>query len=89
MMWREKLSKPIPKEFQLKPKNPEAYKAALQWLQENDPLDILDEMPGGMRRKRSTGNFLLSIVTTRRRKIIPAIIPRLDGANAQLSFTDT
>ena len=47
MRRRERLSKPRPQEYQHKPKNPEAYKAALQWLQEHDPLDILDEMPGG------------------------------------------
>ena len=28
-------------------KNPEAYRAARQWLQDNDPIDILDNMPGG------------------------------------------
>ena len=47
MRWRERLSEQNPQQFCIKPKNPEAYQAALKWLQENDPLDILDEMPGG------------------------------------------
>lgn len=29
------------------PKNTEAYGAAFQWLQDNDPLDILEKIPGG------------------------------------------
>lgn len=34
--------KPQPKQYCSRPRNPEAYKKAFDWLMENDPLEILD-----------------------------------------------
>ena len=55
MRWREKLSTPQP--WKKEPKNPEAYKAAFEWLQENDPLDILDQMQGGYEAEEIAREF--------------------------------
>lgn len=38
------LCKPQPERYCLRPRNPEAYKKAFDWLMENDPLDILDSV---------------------------------------------
>lgn len=34
------------------PKNPEAYNAAFEWLQQHDPIDIIDEMPDGDEKEK-------------------------------------
>ena len=39
-IWR----KPQPERYCLRPRNPEAYKKALSWLEENDPLDVVDSI---------------------------------------------
>ena len=38
--------RPRPEKSQHKPKNQEAYNNALHFLQEHEPIDVLDQMPG-------------------------------------------